>query len=73
MDRSMVIYLITNTVNGKKYVGQTARPLGQRIREHTISEYPIGCAMRKYGRENFTVEILAEVNTRAYCGLAPHR
>ncbi|MBQ9479005.1 MAG: GIY-YIG nuclease family protein [Selenomonadaceae bacterium] len=63
MGRSMVVYLITNTVNGKKYVGQTARPLGQRIREHTISEYPIGCAMRKYGRENFTVEILAEGNT----------
>ena len=63
MKKSMVVYLITNTVNGKKYVGQTARPLGQRIREHEHSEYPIGKAMRKYGRDKFTVEILAEGKT----------
>ena len=63
MSKSMVIYVITNRLNGKQYVGQTARPLGDRINEHSKSEYPIGHAIRKHGIENFSVEILAEGKT----------
>ena len=60
MSKAMVIYAITNRLNGKKYVGQTARPLARRINEHTNSDYPIGHAIRKYGINNFDVEVLAE-------------
>lgn len=60
MDKSMVVYALTNRINGKKYVGQTARPLAQRISEHMNSDYPIGLAIKKYGINNFDVEVLAE-------------
>jgi predicted GIY-YIG superfamily endonuclease len=32
--RSGLIYLITNTVNGKRYIGQTVRTLRQRWQQH---------------------------------------
>lgn len=55
----MIIYKITNMLNGKIYIGQTTRTLEQRWREHcsTCS----GCtylhnAITKYGKENFQVE-----------------
>ena len=64
MNKSMVVYLITNTVNGKKYVGQTQRILKQRLKDHrTDKKRTIGIAIKKYGWENFTVEILDECET----------
>lgn len=55
----MIIYRITNMVNGKMYVGQTTRSLSQRWREHCSNSS--GCtylhnAITKYGKENFKVE-----------------
>ena len=60
------IYLITNKVNGKKYVGKTQKGYLNRFKEH-LRAYGHGerqylhCAMNKYGAENFTVELLAQV------------
>lgn len=60
------IYLITNKLNGKQYVGQTTRTVEQRIKEH-IQEAQNSCrrrnlhlynAIRKYGVENFSFEVL---------------
>jgi len=51
-----MVYLITNEVNGKHYVGQTTRTVEQRFKEHMESPYPIGKAIRKYGAENFTIK-----------------
>ena len=55
----MIIYKITNMVNGKQYIGQTTRSLQQRWREHCSTRS--GCtylhnAIEKYGKENFRVE-----------------
>lgn len=55
----MIIYKITNRINGKVYIGQTIQPLTTRWRKHCNSssccKY-IHSAIAKYGKENFTVE-----------------
>ena len=53
-----VVYLILNLVNGKKYVGQTVRPLETRFNEHTRQNTFIGRAIRKYGKENFRYGVI---------------
>lgn len=59
-----VIYLITNTITGMKYVGQTKRDAMKRFKEHcTIAENTnrnlhLYNSMRKYGVDKFTFEIL---------------
>lgn len=63
----MVIYKITNKLNGKVYIGQTQRDLESRIREHIQSArlgtgYYIHAAIQKYGWENFQVEPIAYTN-----------
>ena len=62
------IYLITNLVNQKKYVGQSVNIL-RRWRNHKADskniasscyEYPLYRAFRKYGIDNFSFEIIEE-------------
>ena len=57
------IYLITNKVNGKKYVGQSI-DIEERWKRHIIaskkSELHIHRAIRKYGIDNFDFSILEE-------------
>lgn len=62
------IYLITNTVNGKSYVGQT-KCGPRRWRQHkraaaTGDKHPLYKAMRKYGIENFAHQDLADFPTK---------
>lgn len=59
------IYKITNDVNGKVYIGQTTN-FRKRIsvyknmgkREGDYVKGPIGRAIKKYGHENFSVDII---------------
>ena len=67
----MIVYLITNKVNGKKYVGQTTRTLEQRVKGHCWTSsaeggknMPIAIAIQKYGWENFTAKILCTCMTQ---------
>lgn len=62
------IYLYTNKINGKKYVGQTV-DFNKRHKEHINSSYnqnhrAYNCyfhnVIRKYGINNFEIEILIE-------------
>ena len=53
-----VIYLIWNMVNGKKYVGQTTKTVGERFYAHSYADSVIGRAIRKYGRENFRYGVI---------------
>lgn len=59
-----IIYLITNLVNGKRYVGQTRQSFERRIIEHKRdsrkSKCGIDAAIRKYDWENFKAEIIEE-------------
>jgi group I intron endonuclease len=62
----MLIYLITNRLNGKRYVGQTSGSVRRRFIDHAAANkpyMPINAAMRKYGRENFTIETLCACET----------
>jgi group I intron endonuclease len=61
-----VVYLITNKANGKKYVGQTSGTLGHRWSQHLNlakkgSPHAVHGAIRKYGKESFSIEVLEEV------------
>ncbi len=56
----MIIYKITNKINGKIYIGQTVQPLTSRWSGHcnkSISKNGyLYNAIVKYGKENFTIE-----------------
>ena len=55
----MIIYCITNKINGKQYVGQTIRTPKERFDEHCRRDTTyIGKAIAKYGRENFKIEVV---------------
>ena len=62
----MWIYKITNIQNNKIYIGQTIRPVQERFRRHLndalhgILDTHFARAIRKYGLENFTFNILEE-------------
>lgn len=60
------IYIITNKLNNKKYIGKTNGTLKNRFEQHCRSvahgrNTYIGNAIHKYGRKNFTIELLDEV------------
>lgn len=65
--RTGYVYVITNIVNGKRYVGQTISSIKSRWRQHkheakSGSRYAIHAAIRKYGPENFTITCLERIN-----------
>ncbi len=65
----MFVYLVTNRLDGKMYVGKTEKPIQRRWKEHLANvrnpkhqEY-LYRAIRSHGSENFSVKLLAEANT----------
>ena len=58
------IYKITNTINNKFYIGKTTNSVIKRFNEHISNALRIGAcgplydAIRKYGKENFTITII---------------
>lgn len=61
------IYIITNKCNGKQYVGKTQVGYKQRFKQH-CNAYKngcrnyISCAIHKYGKENFTTQLITRVS-----------
>ncbi|MCM3347423.1 NUMOD1 domain-containing DNA-binding protein [Cytobacillus kochii] len=53
------LYIITNVINGKKYIGLTNN-IARRWYEHRVSQKDslIGRAIGKYGEDNFLFEVL---------------
>ena len=56
------IYKITNSVNGKSYIGQTIQDVEKRVNDHLgmtrLGSRLISDAVQEYGRESFDYEIL---------------
>ena len=66
------IYKITNLINNKIYIGYTKKELKERLYEHSnprsknAYKMPIVMAIKKYGIENFKIELLEESENDAY-------
>lgn len=61
------IYVITNDVNGKQYVGKTLNDISKRFREHIndskrerCEKRPLYEAIQKYGEKHFSIQALEE-------------
>lgn len=57
------VYKITNKLNNKCYIGITSKGISARIKEHIYTAerdpvFPIHRALNKYGKDNFTFELL---------------
>ena len=64
------IYKITNIINGKFYIGQTIQNVKERFYQHcatkcskAVSNMAIHRAIKKYGKSNFTVEVIEEIDS----------
>lgn len=66
----MIVYKITNIINGKVYIGQTKFTAEERFEHHCKkaleenADFELSRAIKKYGKEKFKVEVLEEVKTR---------
>jgi group I intron endonuclease len=57
----MLVYLITNKINEKQYVGQTTQSLPRRWKFHCSKNsncLALKSAIQKYGIDNFSIEIV---------------
>ena len=62
----MIIYKITNEVNGKIYIGKTTKTIEERFQKHLYttnggSKTYLHRAIRKYGADNFSLKTLEVV------------
>lgn len=64
------IYKITNTINGKMYIGKTEQTIEKRFQQHCrdskkdgFSHRPLYRAMQKYGVEFFSIEEIEETDS----------
>jgi group I intron endonuclease len=53
------IYLITNNLNDKKYVGLTSQGYLSRFTSHCSQGFYLTSTIKKYGKENFNIQVLA--------------
>lgn len=68
-----IVYQIKNLQNNKRYIGSTTQEVEKRWNQHKATafnpnakhyNYPLYCAFRKYGLQNFKFSILQEYNSK---------
>lgn len=75
-NRPSIVYMATNTVNGKRYIGITRRTLEVRARDHfktarrrVEAASPFHRAIRRYGEEAFKFSVLLQCETYRDAGI----
>lgn len=67
---SSKIYKITNLINNKIYIGYTKKSLEERLKYHFYyakhGKLPLSYAIKKYGKENFKIELIEESENDEY-------
>ena len=60
------VYIITNLINNKKYVGITTQTVEKRFKQHIYARggklFPISRAIKKYGKQNFVIKLIEELH-----------
>jgi hypothetical protein len=73
LEEPYYLYMITNSVNGKRYVGRTGNPT-QRFRDHMSKSScctKLKNAIKKYGKHSFTMQIICVGSFEYICDLEP--
>jgi group I intron endonuclease len=70
----MIVYKITNKIDGKAYIGQTIETINRRWKRHIAVSNKNGNsyfhkAIRKYGFDNFALETLYECSSYEILGI----
>lgn len=60
----MLIYKITNKLNGKSYIGQTRKTVAERIRGHIYNRSSVGKEIIANGKENFDISVIDCADTQ---------
>ena len=61
MTKTCIIYLITNTVNDKVYIGQTTNDITTRFKQHCNTKYTkLGKAISNIGKSKFSISVLED-------------
>ena len=74
----MIIYKITNQINGKIYIGQTINTLEKRFNRHKQDalsgrlDTHFARALREYGVDNFVAEVIENVNSQEELNIREH-
>lgn len=65
MNKKYKIYVITNSITDKKYIGFTSKTLEKRLRQHFYSKdtRPLKYAIDKHGRDNFKITLLEQCDS----------
>ena len=75
MNKNGIIYKATNLINGKCYIGKTEREFKKRMCEHMNpssapdKEVYFHRAIKKYGKQNFTWEVIYECDDPLILGI----
>jgi group I intron endonuclease len=65
----MFVYLVTNKIDGKQYIGQTSKTVEARWQDHITVRNRPSCsylhnAICKHGADNFKIETLVQVGSK---------